>query len=254
MITLGVITNTIDKDFERMLASVPKSITRLCILDNTNDPAAAQYWHHLETEYAVRVIAYPGELRDFAAARNEIIQLCQTEWLLFLDSDEVFTNSQSDLSRTITQAEAAEATAISLVRSDIFHAKRLRFGEAGRQKIIRLFKPSKVRYQGATHEEPIANGSVLASGLQIAHYSHQNTAAFISDVSKYALRVAAARNTGQLQNLFELSCFPLGKFVYNLVFRLGLLDGWRGTTYATCMSLHSLLVRIYRYEHFLKEK
>ncbi|MEX0895982.1 MAG: glycosyltransferase [Patescibacteria group bacterium] len=254
MITVGILTDTTGASFQRLISSIPASCTHLCIVDNTNDPKAQLVWKQLEKKLQVEIIDHPTAITSFSEARNQVITQCQTEWLLFLDSDEVFTASEQDVSRIIEQADLEGAAAISLNRSDVFHGKTLQYGEAGRQKIIRLFRPSKTTYTGATHEVLIVNGSVLSSSLVIKHHAHQDSSAFISAVSEYASRVSLEKSTGFWRNSIEIFCFPLGKFVYNLLFKLGVKDGWRGVTYASCMSLHSLLVRIYRYEHFLAKK
>lgn len=253
-VSLGVVTNNIRNDFQRMLNSVPSSIQSIVILDNTNDPDASAYWRKLSRLYELVVIKHAQPITDFAAARNTVLEKSESDWVLFLDSDEVFNSSQQELNLALERAISAQATGVSLLRSDIFYTKQLRYGEAGRQNIVRLIKTSACTFTGKTHEVAHCKGSLYHSSLAISHYAHQSVSDFISDVSFYARRVAIDEKRSFMQNLLELCLFPLGKLGYNLVFRAGVLDGWRGVVYASCMSLHSLLVRIYRYEYFYQKK
>jgi hypothetical protein len=44
-------------------------------------------------------------------------------------------------------------------------------------------------------------------------------------------------------NLFQIVFYPLGKFLYNYIVRLGFLDSTPGIIMALSMSFHSFLVR-----------
>jgi hypothetical protein len=102
------------------------------------------------------------------------------------------------------------------------------------------------------HELAQVEGQVSFSNITLLHYAHRNIAEFFSDVTGYAKLAAEYQNDSKLPSILltvKTIVFPLGKFIQNYFLKLGFLDGWRGLTYATLMSLHSLSVRVMSYEN-----
>jgi hypothetical protein len=103
-------------------------------------------------------------------------------------------------------------------------------------------------FTGNVHETAQVSGKMLESNIELLHYSHPTISDFIGKVSIYAEQVAAERTCTWPQLLIELLFFPPAKFFHGYILQGGSQDGWHGLVYAACMSLHSLIVRIYLYE------
>jgi len=196
------------------------------------------------------IIRYPKVFTSFSAVRNWALTQAQTDWVFFLDSDEQLESGGiKRLTQIISQTQTS---ALSIVRSDIFLNQPLKFGEAGRQSLPRIFKKNQVRYIGSVHERPQVLGRIMPTDLIIWHFSHSSLTQFLNTINGYAQLVALEKihhhSTGLIIIWIKLLTFPLGKLIYNLIIKQGLRDGWRGLIYATIMSLHSLLVRIYQLE------
>ena len=199
------------------------------------------------------VITVDGTIDDFASVRNQSMSALHTPWCFFIDSDEVLEPlTKQQLEQLNGQFQDPSFQGLSLKRSDVFYSKKLSYGEAGNRSFVRLMRPEYAHWSGRVHEIPIISGIVSQSPLQIAHYSHDSVSSFITDVSAYAKIVATERNLDQSSNLIQLLFFPPLKLLYDLFLLGGILDGWRGISYAYCMALHSLLVRIYTYEKNLE--
>ncbi len=186
---------------------------------------------------------------DFAAVRNDSMLLVTTPWCFFLDSDEVVDPMSSESLASLEDAmQNQHCAALSCRRSDVFLGKKLRFGEAGRQTLIRFLRINQAHWMGIAHENPVVSGGIQRSQVALTHYSHESIKSFIEDVSVYAKIIGSSKMSSRTQNLWQLLFFPPLKLLYDLSILGGLLDGWRGITYSYCMALHSLLVRIYYYE------
>lgn len=190
-----------------------------------------------------RVITLPTEpITDFAAIRNRALQEITHDWAFFLDSDEEL---QPFSARALTHLLATtSAHGFVCTRSDFFLDKKLHYGEAGNQKIIRLVHRAHTQFVGKIHEVANVQGSVRSCDLNIHHFSHASISEFIRDVTVYASNIGLQKKF----SLFELLVFPPAKFFSSFFVKRGFLDGYRGLVYALIMSLHSLTVRATAYE------
>lgn len=187
-----------------------------------------------------------AECTDFTALRNQLGKHVTQPWVLWLDSDEVvFVANISNFQQLLINSEISGMT---VLRSDVFWDTTLHHGEAADQPLVRLARSNKGKWHGKIHEILKIKGQVTRSDLQLTHYSHSSLTQFITAITNYAKIAARQKDSSFGANLTELVLFPIGKFVWNYVVRQGFRDGWAGLAYASTMSLHSLLVRIYYYE------
>lgn len=198
----------------------------------------------------VLVVADPNPITDFSQVRNEALKKAQAEWVLFLDSDEVLEIKNFKLVKNLLQNK--KVSGLSVKRKDYFHNKPLRFGETGQTSIVRVLRKNHGHFEGRVHEVAHVKGEVWQAPITLHHYPHQSVASFIEKISHYAQLASLDKKEelppSALSLWIELLSYPFLKFFVNWFGRAGFLDGNRGLTYALVMSLHSLFVRIYRYE------
>jgi len=232
-----LITNVFDQKCQNAIQSLA-DFAELLIFDSASGIHESDLKHP-----TAKIIPIPDEpITDFAFIRNEALRLSTQEWVFFLDGDEVLQPfSTTKLQKTL---QSTTANGFFCTRSDFFHGKQLHYGEAGRQKLIRLVRASKTRFTGKIHEVAEVTGRVEQSELLVYHFSHDTISEFIVDVTVYASQLG---NT-QSFSLFELLVYPPAKFIYTYIFLLGFLDGYRGLSYALIMTLHSIIVRLTAYE------
>lgn len=240
-LTICILTNRADERFFQALESAQWAQEVLVI-----DYQSGNDWPQLAQKYQFTLHESPGPILDFAQERNWALKQAQSDWVLFLDSDEMLAQDTEKKLRKILDQPNVQAA--SLIRTDIFHGKQLRFGEAGRQRQIRVMRPTAVHFERPVHERPVVAGRVMDSDAVIWHYAHLNITEFLADVARYAHQEAAFRELSPAMALLQLLVWPPAKFVYNYLLKLGFLDGWRGLVYAVMMSLHSLLVRVFALE------
>lgn len=189
---------------------------------------------------------------DYAAQRNFGLDKARSEWVLFLDADERLTPMALKAVRAAIKA-GNEIDGYQLRRLDVFLGKTLKYGETGSIWLTRLGRRNSGRWRRPVHETWDLKKVVKLAGV-IEHRSHENFSALLATVNQYAQLEAKYRaKQGQDWSLWETIVNPVGKWIVNVIFKRGILDGWPGLLMATGMSYHSLRVRtnLYRivYNH-----
>lgn len=239
LVTVVVLTNQFGLKLIKCLQSIPQNWQVMIASPSQKLPPAikrihpfTQHWRQPETV-----------IKDFAQLRNQALNQVKTGWAFFLDSDEVIEDF--DLKHLESLLSNQQIAGLSVSRSDVFHGRKLLYGEAGRQTVVRLVRVGHAQFAGLVHEVALVSGQVAESKIAITHFSHESIQQFITQVSQYAnLATTTHHHKSRWRLLSELIAYPPLKFIVNYVFKLGFLDGWRGLSYAIIMSLHSTLVRL----------
>ena len=228
---------------QRVLESVAWA-ERFLVIDSSGSD-----WQQLLPGKTVTVVQGSPSVTDFAAVRNTALDHCSSDWIFFVDSDEIVSSgAQLEVVRVI-QSTASGGV---VTRSDVFQSQVLQHGEAGNQPLIRLCKVADCRFAGTVHEVAQIKGSLLHTSIRLEHQAHTSVSEFIESVDRYAAVAAREERIVQLslwQLLLQALCYPPLKFIQNYLLRGGFNDGFAGIVYAFCMSLHSLLVRVYACEN-----
>ncbi len=177
---------------------------------------------------------------DWARARNEAMTTAKNDWVLFIDSDEIL-NEPIKINNNFD--------GFFIKRHDIFWNHEMRFGEAGKTKLLRLGKKSAGKWKRKVHEFwDIKNPGEIKEYL--IHYPHPTIKDFIDQINSYTeIDAKELQTEGKKFSYFRLIFNPVGKFMQNYFLKLGFLDGIQGFVYAFMMSFHSLVVRIKMHEN-----
>jgi len=129
-------------------------------------------------------------------------------------------------------------------RKDFIFGKWLRYGEAGKIKLLRLARKNAGKWQGAVHETWEVRGKTAEFKNHLLHYPHPTVKDFLRKIDEYStIRARELYRQGIKTNFFEIVAYPIGKFLKNFVWYFGFLDGPSGFLHAVFMSFHSFLVR-----------
>lgn len=188
---------------------------------------------------------------DFGAHRNFGLSKAICDWVLFLDSDEIVTvQLASEITKTINNKNI---NGYYFARKDIFMGRKLKYGETGCIKLLRLARKNAGRWQGKVHEQWIINGKKAVLHNQLVHEHNLSIAQFLEKIDWYStLQSQEFYENGVREPLWYHIAKPLAKFGQNYIIKLGFLDGYPGFIMAWLMSWHSLLVRVKL--HLLYEK
>lgn len=202
-------------------------------------------WQDLTKRFTFEVLNYP-QLDSFSAMKNMALKTVKTDWVFFLDSDEYISE---ELKNELVEAIASKKyDGLILKRVDIFLGKKLKYGETKDAQFLRIVKKNEAEWRGTVHEalhllRSDSATKILSSPL--FHEPHTSLSQFLTKINVYTNLLA---QKPERLTILKSMLFPLGKFLYTFYFKLGFLDGYRGLIYSYCMSIHSSVVRIKRYE------
>jgi glycosyltransferase involved in cell wall biosynthesis len=185
-------------------------------------------------------------VNDFAKERNNLLSRTTSEWVFFLDSDEVITK---ELEKEIFEViRKSDAQGYFVTRKDFFFGKELKYGEFsthgwfGNSRILRLGRKNAGNWKRIVHEYWDIKGNKGILKNPLLHYPHRTLKRFVSNINHFStLHAQALKTEGKKVGLLKIVIWPTGKFIYNYIFRLGFLDGMQGFVAALIMSFHSFL-------------
>lgn len=187
-------------------------------------------------------------------------------WVLYIDADERVSPELKQAALEVARADAAES-AFRLRRRDFFydgtwlkHAQISPF-------YLRLFRPSKMRYERLVNPVSIVDGPIGEIGGYLDHYPFSKGVGFwLERHIKYAdleaktilenrrnhkpfslwLALTAKdftqRRFHQKEFFYRVPFRPLVKFCYMCFLRFGFLDGRAGLTYCYLQSIYEYFI------------
>lgn len=236
MITAVVLTKNEEKNIVDCLESLSFCGEILVIDDNSDDRT-----EEIAKSLNAKVIKHDLN-NNFSAQRNFGLEKAKGEWILFVDADERI-NTQL-IKEIINVISSNSYKGYFIKRDDTIWGRKLKYGETGGIKFIRLAKKGSGIWEGKVHEEWKINGRIGILSNSLDHYPHQSIGEFINEVNYYTNLRAEELHANHIKvNWYSILLYPKIKFLLNYFLRLGFLDGLQGFIFAIMMSFHSFLVR-----------
>lgn len=147
-------------------------------------------------------------ITNFAEARNDLLKKSKTDWVLFLDSDEVLSEPIKNLDKKYD--------------GYILNRKNYFLGQyVGTDKIIRLVKKGTGKFVRSVHEVWLPKTSHPAGVMMspiIIHNTANSLSKYLDKINNYStLHAKANLNEGKRSNFFKIIFFPIGKFFVTLI-------------------------------------
>ncbi len=202
-----------------------------------------------------------GRQRNWALEHNPF----DTEWVLFVDADEVVT---PEFKRAVSVATSKASLDVSgfyccwkMILGDVW----LRRSDNFPKWQLRLVRRRQVRFVDAGHgqKEGLPDGSLLFLREPYLHYAFsKGWSAWMERHNRYSTLEASARSAGtaSLAKLFSpnpslrngmlklvvsrIPGWPFFRFVYTYIFRGGFLDGSAGFRYCVMISCYEYLIQL----------
>jgi (heptosyl)LPS beta-1,4-glucosyltransferase len=190
----------------------------LLLLDSRSSDATAS----LATAHGARVVVAPW--RGFPAQRNHALELCQSEWVFFVDADErVSAELAAELSELPEQAETA---GYWIPRHNLFFGQVLRGGGWYPDHQLRLLRRRAAHYDESrlVHEYAELSGPAGELRGHLIHHNIERLGELWLKQSRYAL--AEARTLALNGRRVRRRNF-LGAPARELWRRYVALGGWR---------------------------
>ena len=245
-----ILTYNEELNIRNCLSSI-RSSNDIVVLDSYSSDATLE----IVGEFNARI--YQRHFSNYSDQRNYGLHdiSYKNEYLLILDADErVSPDLLDELLAVCNSVTSASPDVFFVRRRVLFENKVLAWNYTSSIWIERLVRPKKVKYVGLVHEKVIFNG---ANGF-LRHYIIHDTFSkgvsnWIERRKKYALLDASqlqepsnmiVQEPTPVSKRMKLKRFMLHRipffyvvyFIYNLVFKLAFLDGYRGLMYISLES------------------
>lgn len=179
----------------------------------------------------------------FGKQKNLAIEQCQSEWILFLDSDEIPNGELIDSIRRIVSEPKSAFNVYDVEFNNIFLGETLKYGGWGNIKRERLFRKGCGKYsEDIVHEAFITTETKGKLQGKINHYTYKDIYHHIEKSNKYTSMMAEKMyKNGKKSNIFKILFKPLFQFFKSYFLRLGFLDGLVGYYAAATAAFYTFL-------------
>jgi len=185
-------------------------------------------YEYLSNQSNVRVIQHP--FKNYTAQKAFTLAQASNDWVIFVDADEVVTSElQKEIIETVNGPK--EHVAYWFRRKFMFQQKHLRFSGWQTDKNYRLFRKSRVQFSSKriVHETLEVNGTSGILKSKLTHFCYRDFDNYKHKMLLYGrMKAKEAIQKGKRFNIGILLIKPTFTFVYNYIFRLGILDGTKG--------------------------
>ena len=193
--------------------------------------------------------AYQGP----ADQKNWAIPQATHPWVLILDADERVTEELKTEIRAVISKPSAPWDAYWIGRRNFFLGSEINYSGWRNDKVIRLIKRDKCRYNNKQVHEEIETDGIQVGKLhhKLIHLTFKNTDHFLDKIRRYAKWSAMDHGSGtRTVGWFHLVFKPFFRFVKHYFVQLGFLDGKRGFIISVIMAWGVFL----RYLNLLEQK
>lgn len=238
MITVVILTKNEEKNIEKCLGNLSWCDEVIVIDDESQDKTV-----DIAKKMGAKVLIRPLQ-DDFAGQRNAGLEKAKGDWVLFIDADERVPQALWYEIMAKTNDPFNPYIGYYLKREDTMWGKKLRHGETGAIKLLRMAKKDTGKWNGKVHETWKVKGKTDVLQNPLMHYPHQTIKEFLQEINYYSsLRAQELRKQKVAVSWVSILLYPKAKFVVNYFLKAGFLDGLPGLLFALMMSLHSFLVR-----------
>lgn len=197
-------------------------------------------YEYLINHPRVKVIQHP--FSNFTAQKSFTLKQATNDWILFLDADEVVSDSlRQEISETVNSNE--NYAAYWCYRNFMFQNKPLRYSGWQTDKNYRLFRKSKAKFSDKkiVHETLVVEGKTGILSARLTHFCYKNYEDYRAKMIKYGrLKAKESFYREKRFNYMSYIFKPAWKFFNHYVLRLGILDGRKGMTICYLNALSDL--------------
>ena len=176
-----------------------------------------------------KVIVYQKTFTDYTSQKEYTLNLANNDWVLFIDADEVVTDSLR--TEILTTINTTQYSSFWFYRTFMFQNKKINFCGCQTDKNQRLFRKSKVAFakDKIVHESLIVEGEIGFLKNKLIHFSYKNYESFKRKITSYGrMKALESFHKNKKFSYFKLFVKPVWKFFYMYIIRFGFLDGYKG--------------------------
>ncbi len=238
------------KNEEHNIVNALKSVSfadEIIVVDSFSTDKTVELAKPIATKIFQRKYDSPSKQKNWA------MQKVKFEWIIILDADEIVTlKLQEEIKKILKNQSGFDGFWIK--RENYFMNKKVKFSGWQGDKVIRLIKKDKCKYNNKkVHEEIIDNGNIGELKNKLIHNTFNNKKDYLKKIERYAKWQAEdyQKKTGKI-TLFHTVLKPTFRFIKHYFIQMGILDGYVGFTISLYQS-KAVFLR-YKYLKLLRGK
>ena len=229
------------KNEEHNIVNALKSVSfadEIIVVDSFSTDKTVELAKPIATKIFQRKYDSPSKQKNWA------MQKVKFEWIIILDADERVTlKLQEEIKKILKNQSGFDGFWIK--RENYFMNKKVKFSGWQGDKVIRLIKKDKCKYNNKkVHEEIIDNGNIGELKNKLIHNTFNNKKDYLKKIERYAKWQAEdyQKKTGKI-TLFHTVLKPTFRFIKHYFIQMGILDGYVGFTISikSCFSQIQIL-------------
>ena len=236
---LSVVTITLneEKHLARALRSVAKVAHEIVVVDSGSTDKTLEIAKVYEAKIFYRKFDNYASQKNFAAGK------ASGDWILALDGDEIVEEKLLDEIKTAVESD--QFAAYSIPRKNIIFGKFVKHTrwQPELDRHVWLFRKDSGSWSGHVHEEVKVRGKIGKLKNAKVHYQYETVSEFFEMMNKYSSLEAVEKfGQGFRFSISSLIIVPLYNFFVRYLYRLGILDGWRGFALSFLMAIYHIEV------------
>jgi glycosyltransferase involved in cell wall biosynthesis len=178
-----------------------------------------------------RVIYHPWS--GYRSQKQHAVDQATYHHVLSIDADERVTAGLRTEIEALRSAGFAQFAAWTIPRLTEYCGQFLRHGNPYPDRTVRLFDRRHCRWSGyEVHESVHTDGLVGRLRGHLEHYSYRDLDDHLRRMQRYATLMADEMlRAGKRKGLLTVIVNPTWRFLRGMIFKLGMLDGWRGLAF-----------------------
>jgi glycosyltransferase involved in cell wall biosynthesis len=224
-----------EENIERCLKSVTWA-DEILLVDSFSTDGTRQ----IAQKYTHRILQH--EYINSAAQKNWVIPQAGHDWVLLVDCDEQVSKALCEEIRALLRQDPPK-DGYWIFRSNYLMGKRVKYSGWGRDSVLRLFRKELGFYdEKRVHAEIKMNNTGVLKG-RLEHDSVSSVTSWVDKINRYSSWKAEDKYEKQVRApVVHLLLRPPFRFIKDFIFRLGVLDGWRGFLIASMSSFAELMM------------
>ncbi|MCJ8347109.1 glycosyltransferase family 2 protein [bacterium] len=236
-LSVAIITKNEEEMLDQTLSAVQEIADEIVIVDSLSSDKTKE----IALSYGARF--YEKEWAGFSEQKNHLIDLCQGQWILLIDADEVLSK---DLREEILQAiQTSEFQIFEFLFHSYCYGKLVKYGGWSGFYKIRLFQKGIARFgTERVHEKFIYDSKLPLARLKepLQHYTYLSMDETMDKMNSYSTASSLdAFAKGKKSSIVKIILSPLLMFLKAYLLKLGFLDGFRGFILAIVNAIYHFL-------------
>ncbi|MEW6215539.1 MAG: glycosyltransferase family 2 protein [Nitrospirota bacterium] len=177
-------------------------------------------------EFGCRV--FMEEWKGYGPQKNSAVAKCKHDWVLVIDADErIPEETKNEIVKIINSPDMADV--YSFPRKNIFHGRWIKHSGWWPDRVIRLFKRQKGRFESLVHEKWMTRGAIMDLNVYIEHYSFDNYSEMVKKLDEYStINATELFNKGFKVNTLSPILHGVSMFIKSYILEKGFLEGFDG--------------------------